>query len=58
MIECLGEDCREIHSKNLSLLLKISSKMTPGEDLKDILPEVMQNYGNRFTTPTWNGFYI
>ncbi|QEN04588.1 GAF domain-containing protein [Thiospirochaeta perfilievii] len=45
MSECKKDECKERHSKNLSLLLKIASKMTPGEDLKDLLPKLMNFMG-------------
>ena len=45
MKECLGEECRERHIQDLSLLVNISSQMTPGGDLKEILPEIMRIMG-------------
>lgn len=45
MSECKKDECKEKHSISLSLLLKISSTMTPGEDLKDILPKLMEFMG-------------
>lgn len=42
---CDKSTCREKHSKNLSLLLKISSCITPGEDLKELIPVLMDTLG-------------
>ncbi len=46
MNECLGDECREKHTKNLSLLLRISSAITPGGDLKEFLPKLMEYMGD------------
>lgn len=45
MSECKKDECKEKHSKNLSLLLKIASTMTPGGDLKEIIPQLMDFMG-------------
>lgn len=42
---CKKDECVERHSKNLSLFLKISSAITPGEDLKELLPVLMDTMG-------------
>ncbi|MGL1890975.1 MAG: sigma 54-interacting transcriptional regulator [Spirochaetaceae bacterium] len=43
--ECLQDKCQERHSRNLTLLLKISSIITPGENLKEILPRLFNFMG-------------
>lgn len=43
---CDRKSCRERHNRNLSLFLKISSAITPGEDLKELLPVLMETLGN------------
>ena len=45
MSQCDKSACREKHSRDLSLLLKISSSITPGEDLKEVLSVLMETLG-------------
>jgi Nif-specific regulatory protein len=45
MSSCNKSACKERHSRNLSLFLKISSSLTPGEDLKELLPVLMETMG-------------
>ena len=45
MSECRGTECEERHNKNLQLLLRLSSIITPGSDLKEITPLLLNFMG-------------
>ncbi|MBN2618310.1 MAG: sigma 54-interacting transcriptional regulator [Spirochaetales bacterium] len=39
---CRKNECEERHSKNLALLMDISSSITPGGDLKELIPRILE----------------